>query len=192
MEKFFQQGQDDTLVVAFHGTGGNEYQLLSTIAALFPDASVLSYLGTEKTGQERRFFAQLVDGKLDRVDFEKRVTEFLEEEWPTVTKKERIIFIGYSNGANFVLGLLEKQPELADTVILLHPSNFVYQFETTAASTQLLLTSGAQDSISLPGEALALSQQLEKSFSNVHFLLLDGDHQVSEDEINRLKTYLKK
>ncbi|OTO53261.1 alpha/beta hydrolase [Enterococcus faecium] len=190
MEKFFQQGQDDQLVVAFHGTGGNEYQLLSTIAVLYPDASVLSYLGEYGSGSERRFFAPLVDGKLDRTDFDQRVADFLENEWSNVEKKGKTIFIGYSNGANFILGLLEKTPQLADTVILLHPSNFVYQFEATDPSTEIILTSGAQDRISLPGEALALSQQLEKVFSHVHFLLLDGEHTVNHDEVDRLKQYL--
>ncbi|WP_165006028.1 MULTISPECIES: phospholipase [unclassified Enterococcus] len=190
MEKFFQQGQEDQLVVAFHGTGGNEYQLLSTIAALYPDASVLSYLGTYGSGEERRFFAPLVEGKLDRNDFERRVADFLENEWNDIEKKSKIIFIGYSNGANFILGLLEKRPQLADTVILLHPSNFVYQFEATDVSADIIVTSGAQDRISLPGEVLALSQQLEQAFPHVHFLLLDGEHTVNHDEIDRLKQYL--
>lgn len=190
MEKFFQQGQDETLVVAFHGTGGNEYQLLSTIAALYPDASVLSYLGESGSGSERRFFAPLVAGKLDRTDFEQRTADFLENEWPNVEKKNKTVLIGYSNGANFILGLLEKAPQLADTVILLHPSNFVYQFEATDAATDIVLTSGAQDRISLPGEALALSQQLEQVFPHVHFLLLDGEHTVNHDEVDRLKKYL--
>ena len=51
MKQFFQKGsKPNQLVVAFHGTGGNEYQLLTTIATLYPEASVLSYLGTEGVG----------------------------------------------------------------------------------------------------------------------------------------------
>lgn len=52
MKQFFQKGsKPNQLVVAFHGTGGNEYQLLTTIATLYPEASVLSYLGTEGVGE---------------------------------------------------------------------------------------------------------------------------------------------
>ena len=60
MKQFFQKGsKPNQLVVAFHGTGGNEYQLLTTIATLYPEASVLSYLGTEGVGEQRRFFCAI-------------------------------------------------------------------------------------------------------------------------------------
>ncbi len=55
---------------------------------------------------------------LPRANFDERVTAFLEEVWqPRKVKYDEVIFIGYSNGANFILGLLEKNPTIANTVI---------------------------------------------------------------------------
>lgn len=60
MDYFFQEGAtQQQLVLAFHGTGGNEYQLLTTVAELFPQASLLSFLGSVSEGNQRRFFCSV-------------------------------------------------------------------------------------------------------------------------------------
>ena len=165
MKQFFQKGsKPNQLVVAFHGTGGNEYQLLTTIATLYPEASVLS-------------------------NFDERVTAFLEEVWQPQKLYDEVIFIGYSNGANFILGLLEKNPTIANTVILLHPSNLGYQYVSGEFATKVIVTTGAQDELSIPGQVLSLANQLKKHFP-VDFLLVDGGHGLSEEEVTKIKEVL--
>lgn len=188
MEKFIYENNSDTVIVLFHGTGGNEYQLLSMTAELFPTSDVISFLGEEGVGSDRRFFAPLIEGKIERSNFESVSQRFLTEELPAIANTyKKIIFMGYSNGANFILGLAEQQPELADLLILLHPSNLDYQFSDVVASTKIILTSGAQDTITTAGDTLRLSKELERHFDDVTFLLLDGDHQVTPQEIDLLK-----
>lgn len=188
MEKFIYENNSDTVIVLFHGTGGNEYQLLSMTAELFPTSDVISFLGEEGVGSDRRFFAPLIEGKIERSNFESVSQRFLTEELPAIANTyKKIIFMGYSNGANFILGLAEQQPELADLLILLHPSNLDYQFSDAVASTKIILTSGAQDTITTAGDTLRLSKELERHFDDVTFLLLDGDHQVTPQEIDLLK-----
>lgn len=188
MEKFIYENNSDTVIVLFHGTGGNEYQLLSMTAELFPASDVISFLGEEGVGSDRRFFAPLIEGKIERSNFESVSQRFLTEELPAIANTyKKIIFMGYSNGANFILGLAEQQPELADLLILLHPSNLDYQFSDAVASTKIILTSGAQDTITTAGDTLRLSKELERHFDDVTFLLLDGDHQVTPQEIDLLK-----
>ena len=190
MKQFFQKGsKPNQLVVAFHGTGGNEYQLLTTIATLYSEASVLSYLGTEGVGEQRRFFAPLVNGALPRANFDERVTAFLEEVWQPQKLYDEVIFIGYSNGANFILGLLEKNPTIANTVILLHPSNLGYQYVSGEFATKVIVTTGAQDELSIPGQVLSLANQLKKHFP-VDFLLVDGGHGLSEEQVTKIKEVL--
>lgn len=194
MEYFFQKGAVDSkqLVVAFHGTGGNEYQLLTTVAKLFPKASLLSYLGSFGADKNRRFFPPLENRKLNRISFDQAVSTFLTETWTAFDPQEyeEIIFLGYSNGANFILGLLEQQPTIASKVILLHPSDLVYQFTKTPADTKLILTTGAKDTLSIAGDVLKLSYQLETAFNWVKLLLIDGGHQLSPQELEQVQETL--
>ncbi|MCU9806703.1 phospholipase, partial [Enterococcus faecalis] len=83
-------------------------------------------------------------GALPRANFDERVTAFLEEVWQPQKLYDEVIFIGYSNGANFIVDLLEKNPTIANTFILLHQSNLVYQYVSVEFSTKVIVTTGAQ------------------------------------------------
>ncbi len=86
----------------------------------------------------------------------------------------------------FILGLLEKNPTIANTVILLHPSNLGYQYVSGEFATKVIVTTGAQDELSIPGQVLSLANQLKKHFP-VDFLLVDGGHGLSEEEVTKIK-----
>lgn len=190
--KYFETtGTSPQTFVLFHGTGGNEFSLLALTGELDAQASIVSFLGNNDTGEHRRYFAPLQDGKLDRQDFDSQVESFLKS-WDQEFQhlSDPLTFIGYSNGANFILGLLEKRPEIADSVFLLHPSNLDYHFASTSSKTNLWITAGAQDRIAPPGSLFALSKQLE-SFASVNIILLDGSHGIDDQEIMELKTVWK-
>ncbi|MGH2140698.1 alpha/beta hydrolase, partial [Enterococcus faecalis] len=77
---------------------------------------------------------------------------------------DEVIFIAYSNGAYFILGLLEKNPTIANTVILLHASNLGYQYVSGEFATKVIVTTGAQHELSIPGQVLSLANQLKQHF----------------------------
>ncbi|MFU1790613.1 hypothetical protein ACM3BL_04855 [Mammaliicoccus sciuri] len=53
MEYFLQENpKNNTLIVLFHGTGGNQYQLLPFSSILNPEANVLGLQGSVGEGQE--------------------------------------------------------------------------------------------------------------------------------------------
>ncbi|WP_052131546.1 alpha/beta hydrolase [Planococcus sp. CAU13] len=188
MEQFNIAGKSDTAFVVFHGTGGNEYSLLQVVGDIDPTASIKAYIGNVGTGKERRFFAPLQNGQLDRADLDKHVTSFLND-WTQQKPKGKVIMMGYSNGANFLLALLEKEPNLADTVVLLHPSNLTFHFSETS-TTELILTAGARDAISVPGESLKLSKTLTAYFQHTIFKLFDHGHEITDEEVKFIRTHL--
>lgn len=194
MNYFYQEGTK-RLFVLFHGTGGNDTSLLFLSGELDAQASVLSFEGNVGRGQNRRFFAPLIQGRhLDRDDLTLRVHEFLTQ-WDTMTEYQQadeIIFIGYSNGANFILALLEQRPDIADQSILLHPSGLGWQFQCKALKNHLILTLGANDYIAPPGPLMQLKKQLEPDFfPKVDVMLLDSAHGVTNEEIERVKEFVK-
>lgn len=191
MNHFSIEGPLSEWIVLFHGTGGNEYSLLQIAGDVNPNASILSFIGDVGEGANRRFFVPLLNGQLERADFDARIAQFLahwKEVKPAQTKK--ITFVGYSNGANFILGLLEKQPQIADRFVLMHPSDLGYTFEG-GVDTEIILTAGARDTLSVPGDTLRLAKQLEVTFPNTMMKLLDSGHEISEQEIVYLQGKLK-
>ncbi|MGK9044827.1 alpha/beta hydrolase [Mammaliicoccus vitulinus] len=193
MEYFLQENPNsDTLIVLFHGTGGNQYQLLPFSGELFPEANVLSMQGRVGEGKERRFFAPLNHNELDRNDFNKQTGAFVEF-WNSFIKAytfKNVIFLGYSNGANFILGTLEHDIVNIDHILLLHPSNLAYNITKSYQDTSLIITTGSNDYLTVPGKVKALSEALQPQFKHVQFKLLDGGHELDETEIKLLKTIL--
>lgn len=193
MEHLFINGTDN-LFVLFHGTGGNESDLLFLTGELDSHASVISFLGNVGIGKNRRFFNPLVNGKLDKQDYSEKIEKFLKN-WDLmdISKYKNITFIGYSNGANFTLGLLEKRPDIANTTILLHPSNFDWQFLKKPEKNKIIATTGALDLMAPAADVVKLKTQLLGiGYEEFQIIMLDSGHEITNKEIEKLKEIYKK
>lgn len=193
MEHLFINGTDN-LFVLFHGTGGNESDLLFLTGELDSHASVISFLGNVGIGKNRRFFNPLVNGKLDKQDYSEKIEKFLKN-WDLmdISKYKNITFIGYSNGANFTLGLLEKRPDIANTTILLHPSNFDWQFLKKPEKNKIIATTGALDLMAPAADVVKLKAQLSGiGYEEFQIIMLDSGHEIINKEIEKLKEIYKK
>ena len=193
MEHLFINGTDN-LFVLFHGTGGNESDLLFLTGELDSHASVISFLGNVGTGKNRRFFNPLVNGKVNKQDYSERIDKFLKN-WDLmdISKYKNITFIGYSNGANFTLGLLEKRPDIANTTILLHPSNFDWQFLKKPEKNKIIATTGALDLMAPAADVVKLKTQLSGiGYEEFQIIMLDSGHEITNEEIEKLKEIYKK
>ncbi|WP_318150926.1 hypothetical protein [Streptococcus parasuis] len=78
MDYRFIKGTRPRLLVFFHGTGGDKESMLFLCQQLDPEAFILSLDGSWGQGRKRRFFAPLIDGHLDLVDVEMRLSAFLD------------------------------------------------------------------------------------------------------------------
>lgn len=193
MEHLFIKGTDN-LFVLFHGTGGNESNLLFLTGELDSHASAISFLGNMGTGKNRRFFNPLVNGKVNKQDYSERIDNFLKN-WDLmdISKYKNITFIGYSNGANFTLGLLEKRPDIANTTILLHPSNFDWQFTKKPEKNKIIATTGALDLMAPAADVVKLKTQLSGiGYEEFQIIMLDSGHEITNEEIEKLKEIYKK
>ncbi len=185
MDYCFIKGTSPRLLVFFHGTGGNKKSMLFLRQQLDLEASVLSLDGSWGQGRDRRFFAPLIDGQLDLVDFELRLSAFLDF-WQDldIQPYQQITFVGFSNGANFIMGLLTKQSNLADNYILLHPSALDYAFPRENSRAEILFTLGQNDPYVDPVTLENLVDDWQASaFPRANLARFDKGHFLSQDEL---------
>lgn len=157
-----------------------------------PDVNTLSFLGNVGEGRERRFFAPLKNNQLDRDDFNHRTKSFIQfwNHFIYEHSYDKVIFLGYSNGANFILGLLEQSLAHVDQILLLHPAQLNYNISKNYHNTSLIITAGANDYSALPGDVKGLAEQLKSYFKKLHFELLDSGHELVDPEIESLKSLI--
>lgn len=189
MKHFISKTSSDEAFVLFHGTGGNEFSLLFLTGELNPHANIISFIGSVATGTHRRYFAPLIDGKIQIEDFNARVDEFLNDWHSLDLNYNKITFIGYSNGANFIQGIIEKDPDIADEIILLHPQNSGFNIKKSGRINRILITTGANDPLVVPGHILSLKKTLSQTFHNVKLIITDGQHGVDDKEVLAIKNW---
>lgn len=191
MNYHFEDGTNSRLLVFFHGSGGNKDSMLFLRQQLDPKASVLSLDGSWGQGRERRFFAPLIDGQLDLIDFEMRLSAFLDF-WQDIDNQpyQQVTFVGFSNGANFIMGLLTKQSNLADNYILLHPSALDYAFPMENSRAEILFTLGQNDQLvdQVALENLVVDWQAT-AFHQANLARFDYGYFLSQDELTYVKNW---
>ncbi|MBM7314213.1 dienelactone hydrolase family protein [Streptococcus suis] len=152
---------------------------------LDPSASILSFQGTwSDQGKMRRFFKPLINGQLDQEDFEERIQDFFQN-WRErdLTSYDKISLIGFSNGANFVMGLLAKGIESVNQVLLLHPSALSYPLPIISSQLPILMTAGRNDEMINLKELEKLCEAWKiHAFENLTLRLFNGGHFLTEPE----------
>src|SRR5580698_9864988 len=123
IHRFIPAAEPDNPVtlLLLHGTGGNEQDLLSLGQALLPGAAILSPRGKVLERGMPRFFRRFAEGVFDVEDLKFRTHElarFLETAARTYRLGEKIIAVGYSNGANIAASLMLLHPQALAGAIL--------------------------------------------------------------------------
>lgn len=188
---FTADKESSELIITFHGTGGNIYSLLPITGEIAPNADVLSFEGSWQTGRKRRYFPLPEEEPVTASKLKEYAQEFLQEfEQIDISRYEKVTAMGYSNGANYLLSILQIKPNFVENVILLHPADFQYEFQATSSDTRILATVGANDYIAPAGPIIQMQQRLQTfQFPNFKAKLLDGGHGISTDEVDFLKQY---
>ena len=101
-------------VLALHGTGGDEHDLVPLAGRVAPGAAVLSPRGPVLEQGMPRFFRRLAEGVFDLDDLVRR-TEQLGDFVDAAARdygvdRARVVAVGFSNGANVAASLLLRRP----------------------------------------------------------------------------------
>lgn len=127
LKHIFKQGSDTSapILVLFHGTGGNEQDLLPIGEMISPTSSILSIRGNVLENGMPRFFRRLAEGVFDEVDLVNRTQEVYQFLDDAVARygidRRNMVAVGYSNGANIAGSLLFHYADAFKGAILHHP-----------------------------------------------------------------------
>ena len=182
------------LLFAFHGTGGDEEQLLDMAHGLMPSATIISPRGDVSEHGSARFFRRTAEGVYDMDDLARasaKMAGFVSTHIEAA-KPSAVFGIGYSNGANILASTMFEAPGLFDAAVLMHPLiPFAPQVDGDLKGRRILITAGRRDPICPPNLTARLESWLRDLGADVIVDWREGGHEVQQGEIAAARTFLR-
>ncbi|WP_419176711.1 VOC family protein [Desulfosediminicola sp.] len=183
-------------IVAFHGTGGDEHDLIPLARTIAPDAAIISPRGQVTEHGMKRFFRRFSSGVFDEDDIRKR-SEDLNSFLGRVSLQYRrnpqqLIALGYSNGANIAAALLLLHPQLFGSAILVRPMlpiTVPVPVDLTGHNT--LILKGTEDRIIPAASTDKLIDTLRQYGARVHVAEIQADHNITPTDIEIARKWLQ-
>ena len=181
------------LLFVFHGTGGDENQLLSLGRDFVPQATIVSPRGDVSEFGAARFFRRTGEGVYDMDDLVRateKMADFVDA-YIAETKPATTLALGYSNGANILASASFARPALFDAAVLMHPLiPFEPRIEGDMSGRRLLITAGRRDLIAPAGLTERLLADLRAAGATVTAEWHEGGHELRANEIEKARSFL--
>jgi phospholipase/carboxylesterase len=180
------------LAFLFHGTGGDEMQFLRLGRDLMPGATLISPRGDVSENGALRFFRRTGEGVYDMDDLARATSKMagFVKAHVTAAAPDRVIGLGYSNGANILAAVMLDNPALFDDAVLMHPL-IPWDPKPVPVITRTLITAGERDPICPPDRTRALEAWLKARGAPVRTLWHPGGHEIARSEIEAVATFLQ-
>lgn len=195
------RGADDVpTFVLLHGTGGDEGDLLPVGELVDERATMLGVRGKVLEGGAPRFFRRLAEGVFDEDDLRLRTSEladFLRQACEVYTlDPQRLVAIGYSNGANIAASTLLLEPDVFSAAILFRPMVPFQQASLpqplpNLQGRKVFIAAGRNDAIVPPDNARRLGELLEVAGAKVEVEWCNSGHALSRPELSLAHVWYK-
>lgn len=190
----FEPGQGDgRTLLALHGTGGDENDLIEVARALAPRAAVLSPRGPVLENGAPRFFRRLADGVFDEADLTARARDlarFVRESGDRHGfDPGRVVAVGYSNGANIAAAVMLLEPRtLQGGVLFRAMPPLTPRDHPDLSHLAVHLAAGRRDPYGV--HAPALEQLLARHGARVDLAWADAGHELTAADVERARSWL--
>ena len=193
----FVPGTSERTFLLLHGTGGNERDLIPLGRELDPNAGLLSPRGKVLENGMPRFFRRLAEGVFDLDDLQKRTHELADFIVAASDRykidKQKMIAVGYSNGANIAASLLLLRPEVLSAAVLFRAMMpLIPETMPTLFDKHVLISAGESDPIMPASETRKLVELLRNAGANVTIRFLRAGHQLTGQDIDVAREWLSK
>jgi phospholipase/carboxylesterase len=192
MKHLFQPGTDPNapVLLLLHGTGGTEHDLLPLAKLLSPSSSVLSVRGNVLENGMPRFFRRLAEGIFDEEDLKfrtKELADFIAEASETYGfKRDNVIAVGYSNGANIAGSLLFHYADALRGAILHHPMVPLRGLALPdLKNVPVFIAAGRNDPICSASETEELTSLLQDAGATVAVHWENNGHRLTSSEVQQ-------
>jgi phospholipase/carboxylesterase len=177
---------DGTTLILMHGTGGNEADLMPFAARLAPRATLLGVRGRSTEEGILRWFRRFSEITFDQADIRSEAAAFAAFMGSAISgyrlDPDKIVFLGYSNGANFLAAVMLLKPTLTGKAILLRPSMVLETPPATDLSNrQILIVEGRDDphTSRLP----SLTRVLSANKATVSAVTVSAGHELDDEDL---------
>jgi len=183
---------DAPLIFLFHGTGGDENQFFDLAGQLMPGARRVAPRGDVSEHGALRYFRRTGEGVYDMDDLAERteaMAGFVREQIGQQSP-QRVIGLGYSNGANILASVMFAAPDLFDAAILMHPLIPFTPPSAAFSGRDVLITAGRRDPIAPAAATQALSDYFTANKAASQLIWHEGGHEIRQDELLAIQRFL--
>ena len=196
MKHVINKGNNDTTLLLLHGTGGNEHDMLPLAGLIDSEANVLSVRGNVSEHGMPRFFRRIAEGVFDEEDLVNRTHELNDFITTAASEngldREKIVAVGYSNGANITASLMYHDKDALHAAILFHPMVPLRNIELPDLSgKKVFIGAGVNDPISPKEETEELVEALRNVGAAVEIYWHQAGHSLTQDEVQQAAAWYK-
>jgi predicted esterase len=191
----FVPGSSKRTLLLLHGTGGNEHDLIPLGREIDPTAAILSPRGKVLENGMPRFFRRLAEGVFDEEDLKRRTHELADFVGAAAQHYEfaadKVVAVGYSNGANIAASLLLLRPETLRAAVLFRAMvPLVPEKLPDLSSARVWIGAGNQDPITPISETQRLVELLRSARAEVTIRFVNAGHSLTSAEVETASVWL--
>src|SRR5436189_1727477 len=191
----FAPGTSNRTLLLLHGTGGNERDLIPLARELDSRAALLSPRGKVLENGMPRFFRRVAEGVFDLDDLKKRTNELSDFVAAAAQRygftADKVVAVGYSNGANIAASMLLLRPETLPTAILFRAMVPLYpETQPNLSSVRVWIGAGTNDPIIPISETKALDELLRNAGADVTIRYFQAGHELTMADVEAARDWL--
>jgi phospholipase/carboxylesterase len=192
----FIPGTSTRTLLLLHGTGGNERDLIALGRELDSNAALLSPRGKVLENGMPRFFRRLAEGVFDLEDLKYRANELADFVAAAAQHygfgTDRLVAVGYSNGANIAASMLLLRPDTLKAAILFRAMVPLFPDKLPNLSpVHVWIGAGDQDPIVPPPETKRLAELLRRAGADVTFRFANAAHGLTNGDLEAARDWLR-
>jgi predicted esterase len=186
---------DGLTLLLLHGTGGDESDLIPLGQKLAPGTALLSPRGRVLENGMPRFFRRLTEGVFDQQNLKvqtESLVRFIDSASQAYKlRPDRIVAVGYSNGANIASSILLTYPSVLAAGVLFRPMvPFIPSTSLNLKQVNVFIAAGRRDPIATLQETQRLVQILENAGAAVTMFWHNGGHELGQDDLEAATSWV--